>query len=66
MTERAGRRDRSDPRSITSGPQASSPGRVVEVVRAIAVERGLSPAQLALAWLLGKRAHTSTEDRWFP
>jgi aryl-alcohol dehydrogenase-like predicted oxidoreductase len=27
---------------------------VVDVVRAIAAERGLSPAQIALAWLLGK------------
>jgi 1-deoxyxylulose-5-phosphate synthase len=27
---------------------------VVDVVRAIAAERGLTPAQIALAWMLGK------------
>ena len=29
---------------------------VVDVVRAVAAERGLPPAQIALAWLLGKPA----------
>lgn len=29
---------------------------VVDVVRAVAAERGLPPAQVALAWLLGKPA----------
>jgi aryl-alcohol dehydrogenase-like predicted oxidoreductase len=32
---------------------------VVDVVRAVAAERGLPPAQIALAWLLGKPAVTA-------
>lgn len=32
---------------------------VVDVVRAVAVERGLPPAQIALAWLLGKPSVTA-------
>jgi aryl-alcohol dehydrogenase-like predicted oxidoreductase len=32
---------------------------VVDVVRAVATERALRPAQIALAWLLGKPAVTA-------
>ena len=32
---------------------------VVDVVREVAAERGLPPAQIALAWLLGKPAVTA-------
>jgi aryl-alcohol dehydrogenase-like predicted oxidoreductase len=32
---------------------------VVDAVRAVAAERGLPPAQVALAWLLGKPAVTA-------
>jgi len=35
---------------------------VVDAVRAVAAERGLPPAQVALAWLLGKPVVTLSED----
>ncbi|MGH8145865.1 MAG: aldo/keto reductase [Rhodanobacteraceae bacterium] len=58
----AGNRERGDKRNTTRAGSdayadqlyAEGDFDVVDAVRALAAERGLSPAQIALAWLLGK------------
>ena len=63
----AGNRERGGERSTVragSDPLAASmygddDFDVVDAVRAVAAERGLAPAQIALAWLLGKPAVTA-------
>jgi aryl-alcohol dehydrogenase-like predicted oxidoreductase len=63
----AGNRERGgEPRTVRAGtdPLADEMYKdddfdVVDVVRAVAAERALRPAQIALAWLLGKPAVTA-------
>jgi aryl-alcohol dehydrogenase-like predicted oxidoreductase len=63
----AGTRERDgEPRTIRAGSDPLADAMygdadydVVDVVRALAAERGLPPAQLALAWLLGKPGVTA-------
>src|SRR5437667_3761878 len=54
-TVRAG----SDPVASMYDAHAADDARVIDVVRAIAAEHGLPPAQIALAWLLGKPGVTA-------
>lgn len=63
----AGSRDRTGERhTVRAGSDAYADALyseadfdVVDAVRAVAAERGLPPAQIALAWLLGKPAVTA-------
>jgi aryl-alcohol dehydrogenase-like predicted oxidoreductase len=54
-TVRAG----SDPVASMYAAHAADDSRVIDVVRAIAAEHGLPPAQIALAWLLAKPGVTT-------
>ena len=59
--ERGGRRQtvRADSDPLADEFYSDDDFDVVDVVRAVAAERGLSPAQIALAWLLHKPAVTA-------
>jgi aryl-alcohol dehydrogenase-like predicted oxidoreductase len=47
-------RSGSDP--LGASRQAAADFGIVDEVRAVAAERGVAPAQVALAWLLGRQA----------